>query len=134
MKNLLSLFTRETKSNSIPKKNLKLSVTYSNTEHFRGFKRIQIASYGIVDPPEEMPETKGKTVRIDLLTSEKGELYCDVFLDDKRIGCLFQESVDLFQKPGFDQVHIEFREVLGADGKTFLRPKMLAHLREEVRL
>lgn len=79
-----------------------------------------------------MPETKGKTVRIDLLTSKDGELYCDVFLDDKRIGCLFQESVDLFQKPGFGQVHIEFREVLGADGKTFLRPKMLAHLREEV--
>lgn len=131
MKNLLSLFTKAEKSN-IPKKNLNLSVTYSNTEHFRGFKRIQIASYGIVDPPAEMPETKGKTVRIDLLTSEKGELYCDVFLDEKRIGCLFQESVDLFQKPGFDQVHIEFREVLGADGKTFLRPNMLAHLRKEV--
>ena len=81
-----------------------------------------------------MPETEGKTIRIDLLKSQKGELYCDVFLDDQRIGCLFQESMELFRNPGFDQVHLEYREVLGADGKTFLRPKLLAHLREEVTL
>lgn len=128
MKNLLSLFTKAEKSN-IPKKTLSLSVTFSNTEHFRGFKRINVVTHGILEDPITPPTLDGKDIRIDLLRSTKGEDYCQVFAGPDLIGCLFREAAELFRDPGFEAVHVEFEERRGVN-ENYFHPKMLVKLKE----
>lgn len=124
-----SLFTKEKKSRNIPKKILSSSVTFSNTEHFRGFKRINVVTHGILEDPITPPMLDGKPIRIDMLQSAKGEKYCQVFLGADQIGCLFGEAAELFQAPGFEAVHLEYEEKFGVNTNYF-HPKMLVKLRE----
>ena len=124
---MMNLFKKKSKKE--PALNHTKTLTFTNSKGFKGFKRLQVVSHGIVEDPVTMPETDGKEIRIELKWSGSGDPFCDVFLAGERVGCLFNENVIPINEQTIDGAHLDYDLRHGANEDHY-HPRLFIHIAE----
>jgi hypothetical protein len=101
--------------------------SFTQSEHFKGFKKCSLTVYGIAEFLDKVPVTEGKQIKFKEVRSIQGSSW-KVYLGSKHIGSLFDSAAQPFNDDKVDAVYLKYDNEI-VNGEERIRPHLFIHFK-----